>query len=163
MLSMNSRFIKKHLIVTRPASKKKLYNSPGLRPMACQILDIISFFIVVSSLFVRFSIERSLDFVFLPLGPWISTPVVSWYWPSAKCPMRHRADPAPNYSVRSVLFSVGSYHTHSTWVWRSLLFFLSFPHFSINSCVQVPPKIDPNTFKNHFQNRSRFDMIFLWF
>ena len=58
-------------------------NSLGHRRTACQILDIMSFFIIVSSLFVRFPIDHSLDLVSRRLGPWISSPIVSWYWPSA--------------------------------------------------------------------------------
>ena len=54
-------------------------NSPGLRPRACQILDISLF----SSSFCRcsfdFSIDHFLDVVFRRLGPWISNPIVFQY------------------------------------------------------------------------------------
>ena len=48
-------------------------NSPGLRPMACQIADIIVLFIGS-----RFSSSWSLDFDSRRLGPWISSRLGPW-------------------------------------------------------------------------------------
>ena len=115
------------------------YNSPGLRPRACRILDIIVLFIGF-----RFSSSWSLDFV-------------SWNWSGATYPRRPRADPAPNYSRRRVADSVGDGYTPRDMSLKIALVFDQF-FFVFRSIFwsKMPPKIDPKTFKNQFSNRLRF-------
>ena len=139
--------------------------------MACQTPVIMLFFhcrLVVlpwipwifcrSFLGSRFSSSFcSLDLVSRRLGPWISIPNVIWNLPGATYPRRPGADPAPNYSARRRLDPFRGWHTLFDMSLKiALVFNLFFFVFRLIFGSKMPPKIDPKTFKNHFQNRSRF-------